>query len=1679
VSEEWQEAEEEIALLRGRLKGLKPLDKRESASLLLKAARDEKGSMPEFARDLADNRGTSTGDRAADAYEAMTAGAIYEALSAVRWYSTKAMEAPVLSYSRKFGVPPPQSAMPGRTLAESLRWREKPVGPPPPLPKAIQVVSDLADALPAAVEEQLNRTGAAITQVMRPITDPLKAIGDLYVRASDQIQMGVLDFLSGQATLDDLFAFRRTPRMREIKEAEDGLAYKQQAWAEWTANQTIDSAGGRILRSIVGEDAGKAIGMTFGVGIASLTDWLGDPLLVAGATLRLPQRALKGVDTLAGMGMRWMASTPARGLFGKTAFGRTLASLAHDDTALRVFAMYPAEDVRILAKVQDALTGEVRGKILSNARWRKLIVRDRPSFFRTVSELLAEEPIFEKRRDMVRGVLDGIHRAIQEDAEIALRSRGRTFRKVAKRIKAHGEEGQAIRNIQDQYADEYTRAWIAATPRRVFLPDELDAMARVIHEQALRRGPVGDDLLKLHDSRSALLSAMRLRDLVRRGETKLYGPEEADAMVERALELYRQQRQRVRAKPWSELIRGREEAAAPMLWGADADPFLPGRIPEAIQALDRTQKGLPTRMFRRYLQIARAQLYNAISLKADLAADGLRPLMKLQAEEDIQAFLRPFGAKVPLHEAKQAVAKLLINGGLPPILVEARGARSKINYFVRYRSPQLTGRNQYRYVSEGFETVAQASRRSRQLSDAGIDSSLHYGPGLLANRSIQDVAGGALAARRILNTLGADLVDLGLLDARTYIRRGGRYVPRLFETLSDPDAFYDELFADDRRLYERFREVAPKKLEEIEEGLVRAEPRLVTSSGAERRLDMRHDAWTVKYPFKYRDAAGNIREEELWWTYRPSSPPGAGAQDLGQDLAKVEGMVGRPARGGAAHAVIDWETPVGRRARETAERLANDAAKKSGRAAELVLGDVRLADVPLTADALAVMRQVDRPITLSAKGMADMTRMVYQARFFSHIARIPGIAEADAAAAIGRWGRDGAIRLPQGIKALGPLRGQIVSSWTWELIRDLYRVPSFFERMVRSPMVMGKTILSIPITWMRNFVSNFVYADYMGVAPWNPLSWRYWVGAMRHAASRSGAFREFQVLGGEAGLWSETEFTSLARQMLTSWERNKPSVLKTLGGAVRGLRKGYNSLDVIPKFAGYLRQLDRGASPEEAMAIVRAFSPDYALLPQMFDTLPPIQRLGGRNWWRLATARRSPIGPWFVPFSVENLRVQVNAARYHPLKLIKWLSLNTGMTTESLLRSGMDPDRFAMLSGALGMADPLSSSPSDYPWSLDGALVQVGDRKWSWMPWNDVFPVWGGMRYWRQGGRLRTVLPQGVVTNVLDAALDQFALGPGYDMIQQFFTLLQSGRDARTGTQVVPRDASYSERMRVLVSKAAEMLLPPTMPELPGLTDGGTTWRKARDLIDGPIPDRVGRMQSLTARAIRLLGLNVRELDDRHIAAWIVSQFYDDRVQITPPAEYLAAISEFRKGLRGIDVRELSVADVQALEGFQEMKKYRESEFMREHNLDTWEDVEAVASENSTIARDLARKQRDWLIDAWLTAKFGDNARTFRHMGLDKQMPAALLMMRVGITPEAFEPYRLLLQQKLQGRGAMSSDAQMELVLKMSAELRKAGFNPDVLKAPPPRSAFLKEPWEATWLRLARSIAGRRQEGAE
>lgn len=260
-------------------------------------------------------------------------------------------------------------------------------------------------------------------------------------------------------------------------------------------------------------------------------------------------------------------------------------------------------------------------------------------------------------------------------------------------------------------------------------------------------------------------------------------------------------------------------------------------------------------------------------------------------------------------------------------------------------------------------------------------------------------------------------------------------------------------------------------------------------------------------------------------------------------------------------------------------------------------------------------------------------------------------------------------------RAYGALRGQFVLSKHAEDIVALGRAEpaSIAERIYFdyiNAFKYAKVILN-PATWVRNITGNFGFADFAGVAPWNPLNTPYYLRALRGLARGidDPLFREaieanaigVEMVGSDVRAFGNSLLHTARQHGVMGALRHAAFDTANTAG------RFYNAQDRLFRLAGFAKQRAIGRTADEAANHINTWFPTYTEVGEWVKELRGSERT--TRGMLLAA-----VGNPFASYKAEALRIAFQAAREHPVKLAKWLTLPAMVSTAGMAAMGVEPE---------------------------------------------------------------------------------------------------------------------------------------------------------------------------------------------------------------------------------------------------------------------------------------------------------------------------------------------------------------------------------------------------------------------
>lgn len=234
----------------------------------------------------------------------------------------------------------------------------------------------------------------------------------------------------------------------------------------------------------------------------------------------------------------------------------------------------------------------------------------------------------------------------------------------------------------------------------------------------------------------------------------------------------------------------------------------------------------------------------------------------------------------------------------------------------------------------------------------------------------------------------------------------------------------------------------------------------------------------------------------------------------------------------------------------------------------------------------------------------------------------------------------------------GSLAGKYVQKELAEQILEMVGTPDGAAKVYDSIMSWwktGKTVFN-PGTHARNILGNVLFAQFAGIAPWNPANYQY--AAEAYATLRDGGepLKEMYEQGVLGGDFSNAELRAQLKTMLPAKDTivgDMNTLTRVSMGLARawaktsgGIHSAYAFEDAIFKATAYTKAKAMGMSPEEAAQHVRKWFPYYDDIGTSF-AIKGLKRT---------------VFPFFS-FYRESLRIFGNAAKERPLALAASMSV--------------------------------------------------------------------------------------------------------------------------------------------------------------------------------------------------------------------------------------------------------------------------------------------------------------------------------------------------------------------------------------------------------------------------------------
>jgi len=304
----------------------------------------------------------------------------------------------------------------------------------------------------------------------------------------------------------------------------------------------------------------------------------------------------------------------------------------------------------------------------------------------------------------------------------------------------------------------------------------------------------------------------------------------------------------------------------------------------------------------------------------------------------------------------------------------------------------------------------------------------------------------------------------------------------------------------------------------------------------------------------------------------------------------------------------------------------------------------------------ALMGEVEEGSYAAGRTVGDLSNMLHNIRFFKQLNNNPKLVSPTAQ--VGFSTRP----LPN-----NPIYGSIKNKYVHTSIEDdLLAMGQGDVRNQAEQIYFGwlnawkeaRTIFN-PTTHFRNILGNVIFSDLAGINMLNPRNLRYYNLATQSAFKEDLLFRQALRDGAVGTELAEAELKPVLSRLLQGRGGFYGKLNNSMTKTEAFLTKAYNLEDQIPKLASYIKQLQSGASRQQAAAHVNKWFPNYR------DVSPIVKR-----------ARRNIVGSLavnpFISFSAEATRIYTNAVKEHPIKLFNWaVTYPAAITAASLYSQGM------------------------------------------------------------------------------------------------------------------------------------------------------------------------------------------------------------------------------------------------------------------------------------------------------------------------------------------------------------------------------------------------------------------------
>lgn len=353
----------------------------------------------------------------------------------------------------------------------------------------------------------------------------------------------------------------------------------------------------------------------------------------------------------------------------------------------------------------------------------------------------------------------------------------------------------------------------------------------------------------------------------------------------------------------------------------------------------------------------------------------------------------------------------------------------------------------------------------------------------------------------------------------------------------------------------------------------------------------------------------------------------------------------------------------------------------------------------LPEEARISMGEITKPAYPVAKGLAQVTDAVENARLFRTVASNPAWATGDEVAATAK----GWTQLPK-TKALGKLSGKFVDPYIAKDINSIVAVKGEAQKIYEQGLSLwkyGKVILN-PATHFRNMMSNSILMDLGGVDLSDQP--RLLVSAAKELMKKGSVYQEAkqagllgnEFFGGEIKAFRDALIASDAKASTLS---RMLSVSKRVGNKAGAL---YQSEEQLFKLAKFIDNKHKGMSVEEAVKDAEKWLFNYAKVPKAVDFM-----------------RKAPIvGAPFITFVSKAMPRVVEAAIANPLSVYKYHALFNAIEGVAKEKLGISESDFKMIKrGTRGQSVvlPMKDKNGD-PLVLDLSYI---------LPWGDIGEMGG------------------------------------------------------------------------------------------------------------------------------------------------------------------------------------------------------------------------------------------------------------------------------------------------------------------------------------------------------------------